>query len=387
MELRRAAGARSPTSSATPSRRPAPLIEAAGHELDRLAAARARVPRRRPHPARPGRLEPAHQQRQVHRAGRPDLARPPSGAAARSSSPSATPGSASPRTTCPASSTCSPRSTGASSAPPAASGSGSRWSRAWSRCTAGPSRPRATGPARGAPSPSGSRLRRRPASRRPRPRPRTTAGPPAAGRRILVVDDNQDSARSMARVLKLLGNEVRTAHDGVEAVEAAEEFRPEVILMDVGMPRLNGYEATRRIREQPWGRSVDHHRADRLGPGGRPPPVAGGRVRRPPGQAGQPPRPGEAPGRPDGWPERRGLTRKRVTGDRKQHDWRNTRLRRPSARPGSSSSAASPGRTWPRQGRGNPWAASSTTGCVSPAASGSNAVTGRGTSTSAVSSS
>ena len=76
------------------------------------------------------------------------------------------------------------------------------------------------------------------------------------GRRILVVDDNQDSARSMARLLKLRGNEVRTAHDGIEAVEAAEEFRPEVILMDVGMPRLNGYEATRRIREQPWGQSI-----------------------------------------------------------------------------------------------------------------------------------
>ena len=82
-------------------------------------------------------------------------------------------------------------------------------------------------------------------------RPRT-----APGDGILVVDDNQDSARSMARVLKLLGNEVRTAHDGIEAVEAAEEFQPEVILMDVGMPRLNGYEATRRIRGQPWGQSV-----------------------------------------------------------------------------------------------------------------------------------
>ncbi len=89
--------------------------------------------------------------------------------------------------------------------------------------------------------------------------PASPQGGPAAhgpGRRILVVDDNRDSARSMARMLKLLGNEVRTAHDGIEAVEAAEEFRPEVILMDVGMPRLNGYEATRRIREQPWGQSV-----------------------------------------------------------------------------------------------------------------------------------
>jgi PAS domain S-box-containing protein len=82
---------------------------------------------------------------------------------------------------------------------------------------------------------------------------RTAAG---TKRRILVVDDDRDSARSMARLLALLGNDVRTAHDGLEAVKVAEEFRPEVILMDVGMPRLNGYEATRRIREQPWGRGL-----------------------------------------------------------------------------------------------------------------------------------
>jgi len=75
-------------------------------------------------------------------------------------------------------------------------------------------------------------------------------------RRILVVDDNRDSAASMAMMLKLIGNEVRTAHDGLEAVEAAEWFRPDVVLMDVGMPRLNGYEATRRIREQAWGRDM-----------------------------------------------------------------------------------------------------------------------------------
>ena len=75
-------------------------------------------------------------------------------------------------------------------------------------------------------------------------------------RRILVVDDNRDSAASMAMMLQLLGNEIRTAHDGIEAVEFAEKFRPQVILMDIGMPRLNGYEATRHIREQPWGRDV-----------------------------------------------------------------------------------------------------------------------------------
>jgi PAS domain S-box-containing protein len=88
----------------------------------------------------------------------------------------------------------------------------------------------------------------------------TLAGtwPEAAGarRRILVVDDNLDSATSMAMMLQLLGNDVRTAHDGLAAMEQAETFRPQVILMDLGMPRLNGFEATRRIREQPWGREV-----------------------------------------------------------------------------------------------------------------------------------
>ncbi|WAS99346.1 PAS domain-containing protein [Nannocystis punicea] len=74
--------------------------------------------------------------------------------------------------------------------------------------------------------------------------------------RVLVVDDNQDGAGAMAMMLEMLGHEVRTAHDGVEAIEAAEDFRPHVILMDVGMPRLNGLDATRRIREQAWGKDI-----------------------------------------------------------------------------------------------------------------------------------
>jgi signal transduction histidine kinase len=123
------------------------------------------------------------------------------------------------------------------------------------------------------------------------------------GRRILVVDDNQDSALSMAMMLRLTGNQVRTAHDGVEAVEAAEAFRPQVILMDVGMPRLNGYEATRRIREQPWGRSATII-AHRLGAGGRQGALARGRLRRPPGQAGEPAGPGTAARRIEQWRER-----------------------------------------------------------------------------------
>jgi len=74
--------------------------------------------------------------------------------------------------------------------------------------------------------------------------------------RILVVDDNKDSADSMAMLLRLKGNDIRTAHDGLEAVEAAESFRPELVLLDIGLPKLNGFEVARRIRQQPWSRDV-----------------------------------------------------------------------------------------------------------------------------------
>jgi PAS domain S-box-containing protein len=74
--------------------------------------------------------------------------------------------------------------------------------------------------------------------------------------RVLVVDDNRDSAISMAMMLRLLGNEVQTAHDGLEALRMAASFRPDVVLLDIGMPNMNGYDAARRIRAEPWGRSL-----------------------------------------------------------------------------------------------------------------------------------
>lgn len=77
-----------------------------------------------------------------------------------------------------------------------------------------------------------------------------------SARRILVVDDNRDSAESLAMLLRLVGNEVQTAHDGVVAVELAQQLRPDVILLDIGLPRLNGYEVCRKIRDQTWGKSV-----------------------------------------------------------------------------------------------------------------------------------
>ena len=69
-----------------------------------------------------------------------------------------------------------------------------------------------------------------------------------------MVDDNLDAAESLAELLGSMGHEVRAAHDGEAGVATAEEFRPDVVLMDLGMPRLNGYEAARRIRAEPWGR-------------------------------------------------------------------------------------------------------------------------------------
>ena len=68
-------------------------------------------------------------------------------------------------------------------------------------------------------------------------------------RRVLVVDDNRDGAKLMAMMLQIMGSEVDTAHDGLEAIEKAQSFRPEIILMDIGLPVLNGLDATRRIRE------------------------------------------------------------------------------------------------------------------------------------------
>jgi CheY-like chemotaxis protein len=74
--------------------------------------------------------------------------------------------------------------------------------------------------------------------------------------RILIVDDNQDAAASLALLLNIAGNETHTAHDGLQAIEAAARFRPDMIILDIGLPKLNGYEACRRIREQPWGKNI-----------------------------------------------------------------------------------------------------------------------------------
>jgi CheY-like chemotaxis protein len=74
--------------------------------------------------------------------------------------------------------------------------------------------------------------------------------------RVLVVDDNQDAAKSLALMLRALGHTCETAFDGAEALQVAERFRPEVALLDIGMPKFNGYEVARRLRAEPWGRGL-----------------------------------------------------------------------------------------------------------------------------------
>jgi len=74
--------------------------------------------------------------------------------------------------------------------------------------------------------------------------------------RILVVDDNRDSAESLARLLQLMGHETAIAYDGLSAVDSAETFHPEVVLLDLGLPGLDGYEVARRIRAQQWGKDM-----------------------------------------------------------------------------------------------------------------------------------
>jgi CheY-like chemotaxis protein len=80
--------------------------------------------------------------------------------------------------------------------------------------------------------------------------------PPQARRRILVADDNSDAAGSLALRLELAGHEVRTAEDGVQALAVARTFKPEVVLLDLGMPAMDGYETARHLRRLAGGRDT-----------------------------------------------------------------------------------------------------------------------------------
>ena len=74
--------------------------------------------------------------------------------------------------------------------------------------------------------------------------------------RILVVDDNRDAAKSLTMLLRAMGHETHTSHDGLEAIQAAATFRPEVALLDIGLPGMDGYEVARHIRQRAWGKRM-----------------------------------------------------------------------------------------------------------------------------------
>ncbi len=88
------------------------------------------------------------------------------------------------------------------------------------------------------------------------PGPDTGEPAPAACQRILIVDDNLDAAQSLAMLLELDGHDIAMAHDGQHALETAKSFAPQTILLDIGLPVMNGYEVARRLRAQPWGREI-----------------------------------------------------------------------------------------------------------------------------------
>jgi CheY-like chemotaxis protein len=94
---------------------------------------------------------------------------------------------------------------------------------------------------------------------------------------VLVVDDNRDAAESLGILLKFLGAEVRVMHDGLSALKALESFHADLAFLDIGMPRMDGYELSRRIRQQPggeeimlialtgWGQDKDRRRSQEAG--------------------------------------------------------------------------------------------------------------------------
>ena len=78
----------------------------------------------------------------------------------------------------------------------------------------------------------------------------------AKPKRILIIDDNEDAAISLAKLMDFLGHTTCTMFSGSDAVGAAEQFRPDVVLLDIGLPKSNGYEVARKLRECPWAKDI-----------------------------------------------------------------------------------------------------------------------------------
>jgi len=106
--------------------------------------------------------------------------------------------------------------------------------------------------------------------------PAQRARPEHAAHRVLVVDDNPDAADSLAMLLQALGNDVRVAYDGEEALDKALQFSPEIVLLDIGLPKMHGYDVARRIRDAQgrdvmlvavtgWGQEDDRRRSREAG--------------------------------------------------------------------------------------------------------------------------
>ncbi|HKA25159.1 MAG TPA: response regulator, partial [Candidatus Eisenbacteria bacterium] len=107
--------------------------------------------------------------------------------------------------------------------------------------------------------------------------PRAGAKKKRTARRILVVDDNRDQAESLGMLLEIMGHQVRIAFDGNQAVEIAEGFQPQMVLLDIGLPGMNGYELAQRLRAMPtlkgallvaqtgWGEDADRQRSTEAG--------------------------------------------------------------------------------------------------------------------------
>jgi CheY-like chemotaxis protein len=78
----------------------------------------------------------------------------------------------------------------------------------------------------------------------------------SSGHRVLLVDDNSDSTEPLSLLLQAKGHQTRVATDGAQAISVADEFRPQCVLLDLGLPRMDGYEVARRLRERPYGGEV-----------------------------------------------------------------------------------------------------------------------------------